>query len=462
MVIADPRRAKPLSGPRRVLQMQRQGFDRDAAARLRMRRNGIVETVSDAHRYSPFSPEALGVDLSDIKPHPATPDDSEIVGKGTIITGDAVKKWPKDHRDRWRTNEPAYRQWALLEESFHRHKDHPVPVQGTVLHLPYGFYLLNSHMGSGKGVISTFYGAIFRAFGWSVVSTTGTKFGIHITPAELYHFSLVCPMGALIIADEIHVIFHSNSTGANREQSFQDNTTAMRKNEATFLGMSASKRIAPTYKAIVDWIGYIHPLPYDPSRGGNGWKETWRYCNWYGPKPYDRDDYEEEQGFRQSTAVTQFHETFDANLLMDAMKLFDSWAKVQTMFGDGYDASSEREDREAIERGQYGANYETPLAEDRQRICRQIANWYANGYFSDEEAAYRQHEAGMPSMRRKAQTNLDRLNAMFGELMSAEVPSPAIRRALEGLRVPVTQRGNINIEDVAALYNSYMRAAKGG
>ena len=462
MVIADPRRPGPSGQPRRVLQMQRQGFDKDAAQRLRLRRNGLIETVSDADKYSPFSPEALGVDLENIKPHPPTPNDEEIVGKGEIITAERVKKWPKDHRDRWRTNEPAYKQFALLEESFHRHKDKPIPVQGTVLHLPYGFYLLNSHMGSGKGVISTFYAAIFRAFGWSVVSTTGTKFGIHIGPSELYHFSLVCPMGAFIVADEIHAVFHSNTSGANREQSFQDNTTAMRKNEATFLGMSASKRIAPTYKAIVDWIGYVHPLAYDPRRDGSGWKETFRMVNWYGPKPYDRDDYEEEMGFKQSTNVSQYHEYFDSRLLMDAMKLFDSWAKVQTMFGDGYNADSEREDRQAIERGQYGANAEVPLAEDKQRIGRQIANWFAGGYFRDEEEALKQHEAGMPSMRRKAQTNLDLLTSMFGELVEANVPPPAIRRALESLRVPVTQRGNINIEDVRTLYDSYMAAGRRG
>ena len=441
-----------------ALKMHRTQHDPDRMRRLRNRRRGTIDPIDDSDKYSPFSPEALGVDLDglDLLRHPPCPPDRDL--PGTPVDRDTVRNWPIDYRNRWKTNRPAVRQWELLEESFERHRHHPVPVQGTVLDLPYGFFLLNSHMGSGKGVVATFYAAIYRAFGWTVASTMGTKFGIHVGPGQIYNFSLAMPKGTFIVADEVHTIFHSNSSASNRDAAFSDNTTTMRKDELTFLGMSASKRIAPTYKAIVDWIGYVHPLKYDVRRGGNGWKETWRKVHWYGPRPYDRDDFEEEQGFKQSSNVQQFQEVFDSNLLLEAMKLFDSWAKVTTMFGDGYDAEAERADRQAFQMTQ-PEHQGTPLASDPQSIARQIANWYIGGMFSREQEAYAEHEAGMPSRRRKSQISLDSLNAMFAELRDEDVPNKAITQALRRFNIPISTRGIINIEDIGELVEMYRAAA---
>ena len=409
--------------------------------------------------YSPFSPEAAGLDLAGMDlSHPPTPADDEM--HGVTITPDMVKEWPKDHRDRWKTNGPAYRQFSLLCESHERHRHKPVPVHGT-LHLPYGFFLLNSVMGSGKNVIATFYAAVYYAFGWPVSSTSATKFGKHIGPSELYHFAVAAPLGMFYLADEVHAIFHSNTTGANREVSFQDNATSMRKREATFLGMSASKRISPTYKAIVDWIGYVHPLPYAAERGGNGWKETWKYVSWYGPRPYDRDDFEEENGFRQSTNVRHLRETFHSDALLESMKLMDSWADVRTMFGDGYSAEDERTDRKALmDGGQSTLEEAGNLAEDPRGIARMICNWLAAGHFQSYEDAYDQFESGEKGQRRKATLGINRLAAMFGELGGQEVPAAAVRRSLEAHGVDVTQRGNVGIEEIVSMYFQYQQAAQ--
>ena len=451
----------PESG-RRVLTTRRPSYDPKKSGRMRVRRSGVVEVKEPlGYGYSPLSPEALGVDLEGMDlDHPPTPPDDEI--PGVTITGEMVKEWPKDHRDRWKTNEPSYRQFSTLCESHERHRHKPVPVQGTVLHLPYGFYLLNSVMGSGKNVVATFYAAIYYAFGWPAASTAATKFGKHLGPAEIYHFAIGSPLGMFYLVDEIHAIFHSNTTGANREVSFQDNTTSMRKRESTFMGMSASKRIAPSYRAIVDWIGYVHPLSFAPGRGGNGWKETWKYVNWYGPRPYDRDDFEEERGFRKSTSLTQWHETFNSDLLLEAMKLMDSWADVKTMFGDGYTAQDEREDRKILEGGgdtsQDGGS-SGALAQDVRGIARAICNWLAGGYFQQYEEAFEQYENGEKGQRRKATITLNQLSAMFGEISKQEVPATAVRRSLEAHNVGVTQRGNIGIEEIVAMWFKYNQAS---
>ena len=432
-------------------------YDPRKASQLRARRAPAAPAIHiDKLKFSPFSPEALGFDLAGVDLlHPATPSNDQI--PGSTIDGDMVKSWPKDHRDRWRTNEPSYRQWALLEESHERHRHHPVPAP---LVLPTGFFLLNSVMGSGKNMIATLYGAIKYAFGWSVTSTAGTKFGKHSGPAELYHFAQVAPLGTFFIADEIHTIFHSSSSGANREMSFQDNATSMRKKEFQFLGMTASKRIAPTYRAICDWVGYVHPLYYNPRRMGNGWPETWRCVGWFGPRPWDRDDLEQELGYAESNELAHHVEHFDSNLLLEACKLFDSWADVTTMFGDGYSAAQERADREALTNPaapmeeMFGAE----LALDAAGIARQLINWFVEGMFMSQEEAQEALKCGDRGQKRKTVVRVEALQGMFADA-GKEVPkAAAIRKALVQRGVDVSDRGNMEIGEVIGLYHRFRRA----
>ena len=407
--------------------------------------------------FSPFSPEAQGVDMESlvVPDHPPTPPNDEI--KGKTITGEMVKEWPKHHEDRWRTNEPSYRQWALLEESHERHREKPLKCP---IFLPVGFFLLNSRMGSGKNMLATFYAACMYAFGWSVASTSATKFGKHIGPSELYHFGEQSPIGAFIICDEVHTVFHSNTTGANREVAFQDHSTSMRKRDTRFFGMSASKRVSPTYKAIVDWLGYVHPLVYNRRRMSNGWPTTWRFVNWYGPKPYDRDDYEVEKKWEDGVDVDKWPEYFDSDLLLEACKLFDSWSTVEALWGDGYNADKEREDRNASGKGE-GEEPERKPEDDPAFPARMVAIWYQQGVFNSQEEALASSTNRSTTQKRKQSVALDSLLVRFEE-MGHKMPAATIRRSLSARGVSVSQRGSIDINEIAVLYQRLIDASSGG
>lgn len=443
-------------------------------------------------KYSPFSPESLGYDVASlvIPGHPSTPSNEEMMKvlaedsgdqeaseDATIITGDMVKEWTKDHRDRWKTNGPSYRQWALLEESHERHRARPLECP---IVLPVGFFLLNSHMGSGKNMAATFYAALKYAFGWPAISTSATKFGIHIGPSGLYHFGKFCPLGGFIICDEVHTVFHSNTVAANREQAFQDYATAMRKRDLRFFGMSASKRVSPTYKAIVDWLGYIHALPYCPERNGNGWSATWKYTNWYGPRPYDKDDYEVEHGWSNESHadVEQWPEFYDSNLLLEACKLFDSWSEVKALWGDGYSAEKERKDRLRMtgalvgvtDEGGDGHHHIDPaqlLQKDPAYPARRVAMWYGRKAFEEQEKAWNDHQEGNDKFmgtasRHSYQLSISMLQDKFREEEGISFTKRAIEDALLARQVAVSRRGWIDISEIATLYEKFLKVSGQG
>lgn len=94
---------------------------------------------------------------------------------------------------------------------------------------------------------------------------------------------------------------------------------------------------------------------------------------------------------------------------------------------------------------------------DDQRICRQVANWYADGHFYLEEAALHQYQrVGTPTLRRRSQTSICRVIQLFDLHYRADVSPVAVRRALAGLAgVPVGHGGCVNVEDLAAMYRAY-------
>ena len=185
---------------------------------------------------------------------PPTPPSEEL--PGDHVTEEMVKEWPQDkfRRSKWKTNGPAVRAWVKLEEEHEKNRHHPIPVDDW---MEPGFYAFNSVMGSGNTSVAAHKAKLHYSAGWPVFHTGAFKFGNYIKRGELYHFSDALPGGSFIFCDEVHAVFHASTSGANRENTFSDSSTSMRKDKLIFVGATASKRLPPLFRTLVDYAGYV-------------------------------------------------------------------------------------------------------------------------------------------------------------------------------------------------------------
>ena len=274
---------------------------------------------------------------------------------GDHITEEMVREWPQDkfRRSKWKTNGPSLRAWAELEEEHEKNRSRPLPVEDW---MEPGFYAFNSIMGSGKTAVAAHKAELRYRAGWPIFHTGPFKFGNYIRRGEVYHFADALPGGAYIFCDEIHAVFHASTSGANRENAFSDSSTAMRKDKLVFVGASASKRLPPMFRQLVDYAGYVERQYFPRLRA---FPPACLRCEWLGPRPWDREDLREELGYVSKEKVRRWHEFYDPFEMENTFKMFDSWYKVQIMYGDGYGADEERKDQLALAE-QEGRTYLTP------------------------------------------------------------------------------------------------------
>lgn len=180
--------------------------------------------------------------LNDIPYAPPPPPGIEL--PGNHITEDMVKEWPQDkfRRSKWKTNLPALRAWAKLEDEHEKNCHHPIPVDDW---MEPGFYAFNSVIGIGKTAVTAHKAKMHYSAGWPVFHTGAFKFGNYIKRGELYHFSDALPGRSYIFRDEVHAVFHASTSGSNRENAFSNSSTSMPKDKLIFVGTSASKRLPP-------------------------------------------------------------------------------------------------------------------------------------------------------------------------------------------------------------------------
>ena len=387
--------------------------------------------------------------MEDIPYAPTTPPGDDC--PGDHITEQMVREWPHDvfHRSKWKTNEPSLRAWAALEEDHEKNRHNPLPVDDW---MEPGFYVFNSTMGSGKTAVAAHKAELRYRAGWPVVHTGAFKFGNYIARRELYHFSDALLPGTFIFCDEIHAVFHSATANSNRENSFSDSSTSMRKDKLIFVGASASKRIPPMFRQLVDYAGYVE-RHYFPAL--KAFPPACLRAEWLGPRPWDTEDLREQLGLSDKEKVQMWHELYDPFAMENTFKLFDSWLKVEVMFGDGYGADDERRDRMAL--GQERDDKSLGLKDIASNI---ITQWHADGFFWEEEQAHEEAVArgvdlGRNTLaRRDSMVSMDKLVGMFHRAGFTKVRKSEISQALESYGCSCRPKG-VPVENLQRAYEEW-------
>ena len=255
---------------------------------------------------------------------------------------------------------------------------------------------------------------------------------------ELYHFSDALPAGAFIFCDEVHAVFHASTSGANRENAFSDSSTSMRKDKLIFVEAPASKRLPPLFRILVDYAGYVERHYFPVLRA---FPPACLSTEWIGPRPWDRENLREQLGYADKEKVRRWHEIYDPFEMEDTFKLFDSWLKVQVMYGDGYDAGAERKDRLG-----WAGESAGPVDLSLGDIAHTVINAYADGFFAEEEQAYRAAvEAGIDLSRNTrargaASVSFDKITGFFVLAGYPGVSSSKVCQALEAWAAPAARR----------------------
>ena len=381
----------------------------------------------------------------DIPYAPPTPPGDEL--PGDHITEEKVKEWPQDkfRRSKWKTNGPSVKAWLELEEEHEKNRSHPLPVEDW---MEPGFYAFNSVMGSGKTAVAAHKAELRYRAGWPVFHTGAFKFGNYIRRGEMYHFCDALPAGAFIFCDEVHAVFHASTSGANRENAFSDSSTSMRKDKLIFVGASASKRLPPIFRQLVDYAGYVERQYFPVLRA---FPPACLRTEWLGPRPWDREDLREELGYADREKVKRWHEFYDPLEMEETFKLFDSWLKVQVMYGDGYGADEERSDRLGLA-DREGVKYLSP-----DYIYGTVVAAYADGFFREEEQAYEAAKARGVDLRRntlvrrETSVSMDKLVGIFARAGYTQVKASGIRQALEGYNCGCGTKG-VPVENLIRAY----------
>ena len=173
-----------------------------------------------------------------------------------------------------------------------------------------------------------------------------------------------------------------------------------------------------------------------------------------GPRPWDREDLREQLGYADREKVRRWHELYDPFEMEDTFKLFDSWLKVQVMYGDGYDAGAERKDRLGLA-GESAGAVELSLGD----IAHTVINAYADGFFAEEEEeeAYRAAvEAGIDLSRNTrargaASVSFDKITGFFVLAGYPGVSSSKVRQALEAWGCPCRPK-TVPVENLVRTY----------
>ena len=157
-----------------------------------------------------------------------------------------------------------------------------------------------------------------------------------------------------------------------------------------------------------------------------------------------------------------WHEFYDPFDMENTFKLFDSWLKVQVMYGDGYDADAERKDRLGIV-GESARTVGVSLGD----IAHTVINAYADGFFSEEEQAYRAAvEAGIDLARNTrargaASVSFDKITGFFILAGYPGVSAAKVRQALETWGCPCCPK-TVPVENLIRTYEGIGGEDAGG
>ena len=263
---------------------------------------------------------------------------------GLTMDEDTWKEWAQDPlgRDKF-TKAMRMEQWKRTEELFEQNKDAPLPVDMELLHLPpYGIHLVAGDLGAGKTTWSAYIAKHFRERGWNVFSTAGLLFGQKLGLQETYAFPDHVTPGAVIFADEIHTLLDVYSSNSQRQRTFAQATTAMRKEQITCIGASRNTMMVGwEYKGNADTL-ILPSLASVPP----GSRVTPPFVNlriWAKSHPYDRVDPQVQELYTymgrrapQKMVSSWFPKPQD---VLEAAMLMDSFESLK--LGENFDISAD-------------------------------------------------------------------------------------------------------------------------
>ena len=159
----------------------------------------------------------------------------------------------------------------LIHEDHERNRESPLPVKDFISPIPeWGSVFLPGGMGAGKTLTAHWIIETVYRCGWVVYSTASTLFSQRLSLQESFVFPDLVEAGSAVFIDEIHIVVDRYAFNSQRNRSYGQAKTSLRKMQCLVVGASANpSMVGMEFKGSVDYtlIPYERPNIPRASRG---------------------------------------------------------------------------------------------------------------------------------------------------------------------------------------------------
>ena len=159
----------------------------------------------------------------------------------------------------------------LIHGDHERNRNNPLPVKDFLNPIPeWGSLFLPGGMGAGKTLTAHWIIETMYRCGWVVYSTASTLFSQRLSMKESYKFPDLVEAGSGVFIDEIHIVVDRYAFNSQRNRSYGQAKTSLRKMQCLVIGASANPgQVGMEFKGSVDYtlIPYERPNIPRASRG---------------------------------------------------------------------------------------------------------------------------------------------------------------------------------------------------
>ena len=197
---------------------------------------------------------------------PPQPPVTELHGK-TLELDTLMDSWVQDPMGRDVHSKDARREHLrLIHEDHNRNRNSPLPVKDFLNPVPeWGSLFLPGGMGAGKTLTAHWIIETMYRCGWVVYSTASTLFSQRLSLQESYVFPDLVEAGSGVFIDEIHIVIDRYAFNSQRNRSYGQAKTSLRKMQCLVIGASANPgQVGMEFKGSVDYTVIPYERPNIP------------------------------------------------------------------------------------------------------------------------------------------------------------------------------------------------------
>ena len=174
--------------------------------------------------------------------------DEELAGK-TLSVEAVLDNWVQDEFGRDDHSKDV--RWKYLTECWEDHERNlnaPLDVAKFISPFPrHGSMFVPGDQGGGKTTIASWTGERFFRCGWHMFSSHSLLLGQRLMLKELYSFPDHITRGSCMFADEVHTILDMYAENSQRQRTYGQASTALRRMLTLIIGASANSYICLLY-----------------------------------------------------------------------------------------------------------------------------------------------------------------------------------------------------------------------